>query len=124
MKGRKEKMKKGVSYIILLSGEALAILIDTWFVKLGKYCSETYSVVGSLSLSLFPLLIMGILLAIYGMIKKDTSCFAELLLSIINIVLMSLSFAGVNLLIRYTGTTIFSGFCFGVVGYSLKKKHR
>lgn len=51
MKGRKEGMKKGVSYIILLSGETLAILIDTWFVKLGKYCIEAYSVVGSLSLS-------------------------------------------------------------------------
>ena len=93
-------MKKNISYIVLICGEALAILMDTWFVKL---------------------LIMGILLAVYGGIKQNTGCCVELLLGIVNMVLIFLSMAGVNLLTRYTGTTIFSGFCLGIVGDSLRK---
>lgn len=116
-----EKSEKNISYIVLICGEALAILMDTWFVKLAHYCSEAYSVVGYLSISLIPLLIMGILLAVYGGIKQNTGCCVELLLGIVNMVLIFLSMAGVNLLTRYTGTTIFSGFCLGIVGDSLRK---
>lgn len=114
-------MKKNISYIVLICGEALEILMDTWFVKLANYCSKTYSVVGYLSISLIPLLIMGILLAVYGGIKPNTGCWVELLLGIVDIVLIFSSLAGVNVLTRYTGTTIFSGFCLGIVGGSLRK---